>query len=96
MNDDHLLDETILAPNSQLPSPLTFSTQIVRRFQIKRFTMRKGDAVNLNNNHSMHVDFHAVYMLMVNHNKLHDKTAILTRKRYSHTVVLALCFVYCT
>ena len=50
MNDDHLLDETILAPNSQLPSPLTFSTQIVRRFQIKRFTMRKGDAVNPNNN----------------------------------------------
>ena len=50
MNDDHLLDETILAPNSQLPSPLTFSTQIVRRFHIKRFTMRKGDAVNPNNN----------------------------------------------
>ena len=49
MNDDHLLNETILAPNSQLPSPLTFSTQIVRRFHIKRFTMQKGDAINLNN-----------------------------------------------
>ena len=50
MNDDHLLDENILAPNFQLPSPLTFSTQIVRRFHLKRFTMRKGDAVNPNNN----------------------------------------------
>ena len=30
--------------------PPYFSTQIVRRFHIKRFTMRKGDAVNPNNN----------------------------------------------
>ena len=30
--------------------PPNFSTQIVRRFHIKRFTMRKGDAINLNNN----------------------------------------------
>ena len=63
MNDDHLLDETILAPNSQLPSPLTFSTQIVRRFHIKRFTMWKGDAVNLNNNKSGNFHVKIIHVL---------------------------------
>ena len=49
--DDQLLDDnTILVPNTQMPSPLTFSTQMVRRFHLKSFTNQRGDAANPNNN----------------------------------------------
>ena len=51
--DDQLLDDnTILVPNTQMPSPLTFSTQMVRRFRLKSFTNQRGDAANHNNNNT--------------------------------------------
>ena len=49
--DDQLLDDnTILVPSTQMPTPLTFSTQMVRRFRLKSFTNQRGDAANPNNN----------------------------------------------
>ena len=35
-----------------MPSPLTFPTQMVRRFRPKSFTNQRGDAANPNNNTS--------------------------------------------
>ena len=55
MSEDNLLDDdTILAPNSQIPSPHSFSTQLVKKLRIKSFSSRKGDAVNANSNTSKH------------------------------------------
>ena len=51
MSEDHLLDDTILVPQTQ-PSPHSFSTQLVKRLRIKSFTNRRGDAVNPNTNNT--------------------------------------------
>ena len=49
MSEGHLLDENILVPQTQ-PSPLSFSTELVKRLRIKSFTNRRGDAVIPNTN----------------------------------------------
>ena len=51
MSEDHLLDDSILVPQTQ-PSPHSFSTQLVKRLRIKSFTNRRGDAVNPNTNNT--------------------------------------------
>ena len=46
-DEDHLPDDnTVLVPNTQMPYPLTFSTQMVRHVRLKSFTIQRGDAAN--------------------------------------------------
>ena len=48
MSEDNLFDDdTILVPQT-LPSPHSFSTQLVKRLCIKSFSSQKGDAINSN------------------------------------------------
>ena len=50
MSEDNLHDDdTILVPQT-LPSPHSFSTQLVKRLQVKSFSNRRVDAVNSNTN----------------------------------------------
>ena len=48
--DDHLLNTTIYVPSTQMPSPTSFSTQIVNRLRIKSYSKRRTDAAGLNTN----------------------------------------------
>ena len=48
--DDHLLDTTIIVLSTQMPSPTSFSTQIIDRLQIRSYSKRRADAAGHNTN----------------------------------------------
>ena len=50
MSEDNLHDDDTILVLQTLPSPHSFSTQLVKRLHIKSFSSRRGNAINCNTN----------------------------------------------